>query len=262
MRLREAPVPRLHPFGGVAHAHQSAVRHRLPIARHGHDHLRRQAVIRIVVDGDVVARVFGFALRPDFPWPVRVVLVRQDEVEAALRPALVADADFKFLAAFGRMVERNNKLHWRHLKFRRLAAHGDARDGELHRIKGQPGEPVAQHCQRMRHLAQHFALFHVKPQRDARVLQVVVAPARVGLVGAPRGGPRQHEKNDKRNSPRAAVECEGLCSAACGSPIPAPPMRTIHPVSPLKTFARKCEGATPHRSNAKSRTFSPNCVCR
>ena len=83
------PGPRFLAVGRVLNAEQLSVGNRKPIARNGQNHFRSRAVVRIIVDGNVVVRVFRFALRPDFLGAVGIVLVGQNEIKAGGRLAFI-----------------------------------------------------------------------------------------------------------------------------------------------------------------------------
>ncbi len=202
-RLRLAPAPGLHSLRGIGDADQFAVGYRLPVRRNGQDHVEAGAVVRIVVDGNVVARVFGFALRPDLLRLIRAALVRQDEKQALLRLAVVANQDFVFLAGLARRGQVDVELLGVGGKMRVLAVHLHGGNVQVHGIKIQLRDAVAQRGKRMGHLAHHLALLHVEAQLDARVRQVVVAAGSVGLVRKRCRNENCQQREQQRGPPEA-----------------------------------------------------------
>ena len=77
---------------------------------HGENCFGGEAVVGVVVSREVVARVFGFALRPDFDGLLGIVFVGKDEVHAFVGLAFVADFDFELVADFGSAGERTRSF--------------------------------------------------------------------------------------------------------------------------------------------------------
>src|SRR5580704_11153229 len=95
------PRPGFETFAGVRHADELAVGDGDPRRRDGENRLGREPIVRVIVSRHVVARVFGLALRPNLAGAVRVILVRQDEIETLGRLSFVAYGDVEFVASLG-----------------------------------------------------------------------------------------------------------------------------------------------------------------
>src|SRR5580704_712253 len=178
-----SPRPGLHAVGGVGDVDELAVGDGNPIGGDGEDGFGGEAVVRIVVSRKVVARVLGFALRPDLFGAVGVVLVRQDEVEALGGPAFVANGDVEFFAGVRGGVERDDELVVFGLKFRGGFIYGDVLYGQTGGVENDFRGGLVENRERVRDFADDFFLIEIETQGDARVLQVVVAAASVGLIG-------------------------------------------------------------------------------
>ena len=183
-RLRLPPGPRLHPRPGVDNALELAVRDGDPVARHRDDHLCGRAVVRVIVNGDVVAGVFGFALRPNFLGLRRVALVRENEIQTLLGASLVPNHHLMLLAAFARPVEIDMQFGVVGREVRILAVEPGAEDRQSNGIEVQLAQAVLQWGDGVRHLADYLMLIQIEPQFDARVLQVIIATAGKGFIGA------------------------------------------------------------------------------
>src|SRR5580700_11293076 len=104
------PRPGLHAIRGIGYVDELAVGNGDPAGGDSEDGLGGEAVIRIIVGRKVVARVLGFALRPNLFGAVGIVLVGQDEVQAFGWLGFVADGDVEFFAEAGGGGKRNDEL--------------------------------------------------------------------------------------------------------------------------------------------------------
>ena len=129
------PGPRLHAVGGVGDVDEFAVGDGDPVGGNGENGFGGEAVIGIVVGRKVVARVLGFALRPDLLGAVGIILVGQDEVEAFCGLGFVANGDVEFFAGVGGGGERDDELVVFGFKFGGGFIYGDALDGEAGGVK-------------------------------------------------------------------------------------------------------------------------------
>src|ERR1700722_12837353 len=100
-RERLLPVPGFHAVGFGFHAEQVAIGNRDPGWRDGNQHFGSGPIVGIVVNRNVIAGIFRFALRPDFLGAIGIILVGKNEVEALFGLAVVADENFMGVAAFG-----------------------------------------------------------------------------------------------------------------------------------------------------------------
>ena len=192
------PIPNFLPASRILDADQPSVRHRDPVRGHRDDHLRRQTVVRIVISGQVIARVFGFTLRPDLLGPVWIGLVRKDKIEALFRLAFIADLDLQSFSSPCGGREIHKQLVRGRLELGGLSVNGDALNGEADRIEGELRSAVVQDRERVGDVAEDLALFQVEPKGDLRVLEVVVTAASIGLVGAGKARGEQKEKKPCR----------------------------------------------------------------
>ena len=183
-RLRLPPRPRLHIRPGIHNVLKPAVRHGHPIARNSDNHFRCRAVVRVVVDGNVIAGLFGLPLRPNFLGLCRGTLIRQDEIETLLRIALVTNGHLVLFAGFAGAAEIHVQFCLVGRKAHLLSVEAGAQNCQTDGIEIQLAQAVLQRRERVRDLADHLPLIQIKPQFDSRVLQVVVAAARKGLIRA------------------------------------------------------------------------------
>ena len=109
-RLGLAPSPGFHSGLGIGDLLELAIGYGHPIPRNRDDHLGGCAVVRIIVNGNVIAGVFGLALGPDFLWLRRIALVGQNEVKALLRLALVTNGHLVLFAGFRGAAEIHVQL--------------------------------------------------------------------------------------------------------------------------------------------------------
>ncbi len=186
-RLGLLPIPGLHAIGLSLGAEELSIRDCDPRCGDGEQHFRGGAVVWIIVDGNVIAGVFGFALRPDFLGAVWIILVRQNEIKALLGLTIVANENVVMLAAFRRVCERNDEFFIGSGKFRVVAVQRYLLNGEIHGIKLDLFSPVPQHGNTFSHFATHFFLFDVEPQVGLDVLQIVVLAPGVGFISAGNG---------------------------------------------------------------------------
>src|SRR5579864_1236011 len=177
------PGPSLRAVAGVGDVDKLAVGNGDPGGRNGEDGFGGEAVVRVVVGREVVARVFGFALRPDLFGAVRIVLVGQDEVEALGGFGFVANVDVEPFASVRRGGERDDELVVLGFKLGGGFIHGSALDRESGRVKKDFRGRFPKDGKRVRDIANDFFVIEIEAQRDARVLQVIVAAASVGFVG-------------------------------------------------------------------------------
>ncbi len=98
-------------------------------------HFGGGAVVGIVVDRNVVAGVFGFALRPDFFRAIRIIFVGKNEVKALFGLAIVADEDFVRVAALGRSRELHDQIIGRDGKFGVVAVERYSLDIQSDRVE-------------------------------------------------------------------------------------------------------------------------------
>ncbi len=104
------PVPGFRAVGFVFHADETAVRDGDPAAGNRENHFGCGAVVRVIVERNVIAGVFGLALRPNLAGLLGIIAVRKDEVDAFLRLTFVADVDFAMVAAVCGMIERDHEF--------------------------------------------------------------------------------------------------------------------------------------------------------
>src|SRR5580704_12620384 len=178
------PGPRFHAVGGVGDVDELAVGDGDPVGGNGDNGFGGEAVVGIIVGRKIVARVLGFALRPDLLRAVGVVLVWQDEVEALGGLAFVANVDVEFLARVRGAVERDDQLVVFGLKFSGGFVYGDALYGETCGVKNDFRGGIVKDGERVGNVADDFFLIEIEAQGDTGVLEIVVAAAGVGLVGA------------------------------------------------------------------------------
>ena len=205
------PIPGLQPFAGVGDANELAVRNGDPGGRNREDRFCGEAIVRIVVGGQVVACVFGFALRPNLFRAVRIVFVRQDEIHSFAGFAFVTDGGVEFVTGLRGCGKRNDEFVRGGFKFRRGFVQRNALDGQAGGVESDFCGAVAKNGKRVRDVAENLFVFEVKTQRDFRMLQIIVAAARVRFIGAGlQGGDenrREHCEGTKRGptSPAIAV---------------------------------------------------------
>ena len=138
----------------------------------------------IIVDGNVVVRVFRFPLRPDFLGAAGIVLVGENEIKAGSGLAFVLQFDIEFFAGFCGLRQLHAQFVVAKIERGVLAVDPRARNCKLRAIEIQMRHAVAQGGQRVRDLADHFALIEIKVERNAHVLQMVIAARRVRPVRA------------------------------------------------------------------------------
>src|SRR5271156_7078760 len=109
-RLGLLPIPSLHAIGLSLGAEKLSIGDGDPRCGDGEQHFRGGAVVWIIVDGNVIASVFGFALRPDFLGAVWIILVRQNEIKAFLGLAVVANENVVMFAVLRRAFQRNDEF--------------------------------------------------------------------------------------------------------------------------------------------------------
>src|SRR2546426_4661723 len=129
------PIPGLKAFAGIGDVDELAIRNGDPGGGDGEDRFGGEAIIWIVVRRKIVTRVFGFALRPDLFGAVRIVFVRQNEVEAFGRLAFVMDGDLEFVSGFRWGGKRYDEFARRGLEFRGRFVDRDALDGQAHGVE-------------------------------------------------------------------------------------------------------------------------------
>src|SRR6266403_358630 len=183
-RDRFFPIPGLEAFAGVVDIDELAIRNGDPRGGDGEDRFGGQAVIWIVVRREVVTRVFGFALRPNLLGAVRIIFVRQNEVETFGGFAFVMDGDLEFISGFRWSGKRNVELAPRGFEFRGRFVDRDALDGQARGVERDFRRAVAKNGKRVRDVAKNFFLFDIEAQGNLGMLQIVVAAAREGFVGA------------------------------------------------------------------------------
>ena len=105
-----APGPGLHGVGGIGDVDELAVGKGQPRGGHGEDRFGGEAIVGIVVGRKIVARVFGFSLGPDLFGAIRIILVREDEIEPFCRLAFVANLDVEFVAGLGCGGKRDDEF--------------------------------------------------------------------------------------------------------------------------------------------------------
>ena len=174
---------------------------------HGDDHLGGGAVVRVVVNGNVVAGLFGLALSPNLLGLRGVALVGQNEVNALLGSALVANGHFMLFAGFGDAIEVHVQLGVVGRKARILAIEAGAQDRQPDGIEIERAQAIFERGQGMGDLADDLALIQIKAQFDADILEVVIAAGGKRLVCASGGDDHaraasEHERNGRDASPR------------------------------------------------------------
>jgi hypothetical protein len=183
-RLGFFPRPGLHAVGGVGDADKFAVGDGEPVGGDSQNGFGGETIIRIVVSREVVACIFGFALRPDLLRAIGVILVGEDEIEAFSGLGLVADVDVEFFSSVRCGGQRDDELVVFGLEFGGRFIYGDALDCESRGIQNDFRGGIAENGERVSDIADDFFLIEIEAQRDAGMLQIVVAAASVGLVGA------------------------------------------------------------------------------
>src|SRR5208337_945334 len=204
--LRFAPRPGLQTVGCIGNADEFSIGDGEPVGRDGENRFRGEAVIRVVVGGQVVARVLRFALRPNLFGAMGIVLVGKDEVEALGGLAFVLDLDGEFFAGFGGFGKRDAELVFGGLKSGRGFVQGDALDLEAGGIEGN-AFGVAENGERVGDVSDDLFLFQVKAQNDAGVLQVIILAARERLIGV-------QKRCCAKQSEEKAQYCDETCLLA------------------------------------------------
>ena len=105
--------------------------------------------------------------------------------------AFVANQNFVLLAGLAGGFEVDVQFFGIGGKTPLFAVHLNARDGQVHGIKIELPQAVAQRGKRVRDLADDLALFQVETQLDASMSQVVVTAGSKRLVGKRHGNQLQ-----------------------------------------------------------------------
>src|SRR5712664_1656979 len=129
-----------------------------------------------------------------------MIFVREDEVQPLGGLAFVMDGDLEFISGFCRGGERNEAFVPRGFAFRGRFGDRDALDGQADGVEYDFGGAVAKNGQRVRDVAKNFFLFDIEAQGNLGMLQIVVAAARVGFVGA------ESQSNDENSQQRGERE--------------------------------------------------------
>ncbi len=173
---------------------------------HSDDHLGGGAVVGVIVNGDVVAGIFGLALSPNLLGLRGVALVRQHEVNALLGSALVANGHLVLFAGFADAIEVHVQLGVVGGKARILAIEAGAQDRQPDRIEIERAQAVFERGQGMRDLADDLLLIQIKAQFHADILEIVIAAGGKRLVRPSSGNdqrePEQGERNRRDGWPR------------------------------------------------------------
>src|SRR5580693_2214433 len=191
------PIPGFGAVGFIFYADEVAVGNCEPGGRHGENHFGGGAVVRVIVNGNVVAGVFGFALGPDFFWAIGIIFIGEDKVEALLRLAFVADEHLVMFALAGRASERDDQRVICGGKFRVFAIESDRGNFEFDGIELDLGEIVTQHGDGVGDFTAHLALVGIEPEMGLHILQVVIAAAGVGLIGTSGRRKKQRERQEQ-----------------------------------------------------------------
>jgi hypothetical protein len=119
------------------------------------------------------------------------------------------NGDVKLIAGFGGSGERYDEFCGRGFEFRGGFVHSDALDGEADGVESDLGSAVAEDGERMSDVTDNFFLLEIEPERDSGMLQIVVAAARVGLIGAElRSGNEDGEEYCERKKHNTPAICK------------------------------------------------------
>ncbi len=174
-------------------AEKLPVGHSEPVAGHRKNHFAGRAIVRIIVDGNVVMRVFRFTLGPNFLGPPGIVLVGEDEIKPCRRLALIQNIYVKPFSCFCRLSKVHSELVVAQLECGVFTVYAGAGNSEVRGIKIEMRQSVAQRRERLRHVANHLTLIEIKTQGNAHVLQMVVTAGRIRTV---RAGSRCENRSD------------------------------------------------------------------
>src|SRR5919108_1832540 len=178
------PSPSLQTFACFGNANELAVGNGDPGSWNSKDSFRSQTIVGIVVGRKIVARVFGFTLRPDLLGAIGVIFVGKNEVHAFGGLAFITNRDVELVSYFSCPRKRDDKFLSHGFKFHSGFIDSDTLDRETNGIEGNFGSAVAENREGVCHIAKNLFLIGGEAQSDAGVLQVVVARAGVRLVGA------------------------------------------------------------------------------